>query len=380
MRPGRLRLEGTMKFFATAAWGTEAALRDELRELRTPRVRCDRGGVNFEGHWEHAWKVCLHSRIALRVLLPLQEFFSPDADALYDGVRSVDWSEHLSPEHSLAVTASCRDSVLTHTNFVAQKVKDAVVDQQRDKAGERSSVDRHDPDLHIFLHLKKNRATVYLDLAGDSLHKRGYRKKTSKAPLKESLAAAILRLSKWDRRRPFVDPMCGSGTIAIEAALWSRRVVPGLSRERFGFERWPNHDESAKNKMAELREQAQAQALTEGPDIFASDVDPEAIDAAFRNAQAAGAQVEVTQASVFDLKPLGPAGMIVTNPPYGKQIDTDAEFYTRLGQTFQKLKNHRIGILLADRKFERAMGLEQERYQLLFNGDIQCSLGSYEIE
>jgi putative N6-adenine-specific DNA methylase len=368
-----------MKFFATAAWGTEPALRDELRELRIPKVRCDRGGVNFEGDWKHAWLVCLQSRIALRVMLPLLEFEARSGEELYEGVRQVDWSGHLSPKHTLAITAFCRDSALTHTNYIAQKTKDAVVDQQREKIGSRSSVDRQDPDVSVFVHIKKNQTTLYLDLSGEALHRRGYRKQTVKAPLKENLAAALVRLSGWDRKRPFCDPLCGSGTIAIEAALMSRRISPGLDRHHFGFERWPGHDESARKGMSELREQALDDERLEGPDVFASDIDEQAIQAIRRNARAAGAEMIIEQRAVADLAPLGPSGMIVTNPPYGMRLETDRPFYQGLGQTFKTLKGHRIGVILANRNYERALQILPEKFQLLYNGDIQCRLVVYEI-
>ncbi len=368
-----------MKFFATAAWGTEPALRDELRELRIPGVRCDRGGVNFTGEWKHAWRACLHSRIALRVFHPLAVFEASSGQLLYDGVRAVDWQEHLTPKHTLAVTAFCRSSALTHTNFVAQKVKDAVVDQQRDRCGVRSSVDRRDPDVGIFIHLKKDVATVYLDLAGESLHRRGYRKRTVEAPLKESLAAALLRLSGWDRKRPFCDPMCGSGTIAIEAALWSRGVAPGLARKRFGFERWPRHDSAAKEQMAELRAQACDRVASDGPRVMAADIDGQALDAARANARAAGAQIDFFRQSVMEIEPLAPPGMIVFNPPYGKRLEAGREFYGDLGKALKRLSRHRLGILLAQRSLERALRLKSERFQLIYNGDIQCRLVVFEI-
>ncbi len=215
-----------MDFFATAAKGTEPALRDELRQLRIPGVRCDRGGVNFSGEWESGFRVCLHSRIASRVLVVLGRFDVVSEKDLYDAVSSIDWTKHITPDHTMAVTAACRSSKLTHTNCIAQKTKDAVVDQIRDIRGTRPSVDRRDADVDIFVHLVKNKATIYLDLSGESLHRRGYRKHTTRAPLKETLAAALLRLTGWNRKTPFVDPMCGSGTIAIEAAMWAANIAP----------------------------------------------------------------------------------------------------------------------------------------------------------
>jgi len=204
-----MTLPDPLPFFATAAKGTEGALRDELRELRIPGVRADRGGVHFGRTWEDAWLACLHSRIAMRILAEVARFPAPSGESLYQGVRAVDWSAWLSPRHTLAVTANCRSGALTHTGFIAQKTKDAIVDPLRDRFGDRPSVDRKDPDLHVFVHLVRDEAVVYLDLAGESLHRRGYRSEHGEAPLKDTLAAAMLRLCGWDRASPLVDPMCG---------------------------------------------------------------------------------------------------------------------------------------------------------------------------
>ncbi len=366
-------------YFATAAKGTEPALRDELRSLKLSSVRCDRGGVHFSGPPEAAWKACLHSRICLRVFEPVAHFEAASGRALYDAVRAVDWRDHLTPDHTLAVTAFCRSSGLTHTNFVAQRVKDAIVDQQRDAGGKRSSVDRRDPDVPLFIHLVRDRATLYLDLAGDSLHKRGYRKKSVPAPLKENLAAALLRLGGWNRRRPLTDPMCGSGTIAIEAWQWARRIAPGLSRERFAFERWPAHGRAEQEQMAELREQARAGALREGPEVFAFDVDDKALDATRANNRAAGAGVVIEKRSVFDLEPGPEPGFVATNPPYGQRLAAGDDFYRKLGQTLWRLRGYRIGILLSKQRLQRLLGLKPDRYQIVYNGDLQCRIVQYGI-
>ncbi|HEX3344142.1 MAG TPA: THUMP domain-containing protein, partial [Polyangiaceae bacterium] len=253
-----------MKFFATAAKGTEPALRDELRELRLRGVRADRGGVHFEGQLVDAARACLWSRVAVRILVEVAVFAAPDGEALYEGARAVPWATWMTPRTTLAVRATCRSSRLTHSQFVAQKTKDAVVDALRDRFGERPSVDRDDPDALLAVHLARDEATLYLDVGGSSLHERGWRAKAGAAPLRETLAAAVLRLSGWDRERPLVDPMCGAGTIAIEAAAWSRRVAPGLARARFGLERWASHDDAERRAMVALREEARAAKRADG--------------------------------------------------------------------------------------------------------------------
>src|ERR1700722_7702798 len=286
VRPG-----STVRFFATAAKGTEPALRDELRELRLKRVRADRGGVHFEGEMTDAARACLWSRVAVRILLEVATFEARDGAALYAGARAVDWSQWMTPEATLAVRANCRSSQLTHSQFVAQKTKDAVVDALRDRLGHWPSGDRDDPDALLAVHLARDQATLYLDVAGSSLHERGWRAKAGAAPLRETLAAAVLRLSGWDRKRPLVDPMCGAGTIAIEAAAWSRRLAPGLSRKVFGFERWAGHDDVGRRAIAALRDEARAAALPQGPPVFASDVDARSVELARHNARSAGVEL-----------------------------------------------------------------------------------------
>ncbi len=366
-----------LAFFATAAKGTEGALRDELRELRLRRVRADRGGVHFEGGWSDGWRACLHSRIALRILHPLGTFDAVGGDGLYQAVRSIDWSRFLTPRTTLAVTAYCRDSALTHTNFIAQRTKDAIVDPLRERLGERPSVDRKDPDVHVFVHLVADRVTVYLDLAGESLHRRGYRANALEAPLKETLAAAILRLAKWDPERPFVDPMCGSGTLAIEAAMRACRVAPGLLRPRMGFERWASFSSEDARTMAWMRAQAREAARPAPAAIRALDVDPQAVELTRANARLAGVRIECVRQPIAALALSGEPGLIATNPPYGLRLATDAALYPEIAQVLLRQQGWDIAVLAGDRAIEQAMP-RPDRWQAVFNGDLECRLLMYE--
>lgn len=253
-----------MKFFATCAKGTEGALRRELSGLRLHAVRGERGGVSFEGNLEAAMRACLHTRVGMRILLHLSSFPATDATSLYDGVRAVDWLPWLTARTTLAVEASVRDSAITHSGFAALKVKDAIVDALRDKLGARPDVEPKDPDVRIVLHLAKDHADLTLDLAGEPLHRRGYRSGATPAPLKESLAAAVLSLGHVDPDRPFIDPMCGSGTLAIEHALAARRIPPGLGRA-FGFQRWPSYRGVLQSTWDRMKEEARRSALPSAP-------------------------------------------------------------------------------------------------------------------
>lgn len=367
----------TLRFFATAAKGTEPALRDELRELKLRHVRADRGGVHFEGDLGEAARVCLWSRVAVRVLLEVSLFDAPDERALYEHVHAVEWEAWLTPRTTLAVRATCRSSRLTHSQFVAQKTKDAIVDRLRARLGERPSVDRVDPDVGIALHLAKDRAILYLDVGGSSLHERGWRGRGGTAPLRETLAAAVLRLSGWDREMPLIDPMCGAGTIAIEAAAWSRALAPGLARKRFGFERWASHDAALRTRVAELREQARAAGRDHGAAIHASDADAEAVRNARQNARAAGVAIDLRQRSVRDLPAMGRDGIVVTNPPYGQRLEAEPGLYTELATALSRLGGASIALLAGTPAIERAMGRPPDRFWLLYNGPIECRLLLY---
>jgi putative N6-adenine-specific DNA methylase len=368
-----------VRFFATAAKGTEPALRDELRELRLVGVRADRGGVCFEGGMADAARACLWSRVAVRVLLEVAAFEARDADSLYQGVRAVDWSEWLTPRTTLAVRASTRSSRMTHSQFVAQKTKDAVVDALRDRFGARPSVDKDDPDVLLSVHLARDEATLYLDAGGASLHERGWRAQAGAAPLRETLAAAMVRLSGWDRQKPLVDPMCGAGTIAIEAAAWARKIAPGLSRARFGFERWASCDDSVRDGMRALREEARGAARAEGPPVFASDANPRAVERARDNARAAGVELIVDRRDVRGLGPLDPPGFVVTNPPYGERLAGDEPLYEDLARALLRLRGHTVALLAGSPDLGRAMGREPGRWWILFNGPIECRLLLYFI-
>ena len=313
-----------MRFFATCAKGTEGALRRELGALRLHAVRGEHGGVSFEGKLEAGLAACLHSRCAMRVLLEVARFPSGDATALYDGARAVDWTAWLTTRTTLAVEATLRDSSLTHSGFAALKVKDAVVDALRDRLGARPDVDPKDPDVRLVLHVAGAEATLALDLAGEPLHRRGYRAGMTPAPLKETLAAAVLSLGGVDRDRPFIDPMCGSGTLAIEHALAARRIAPGLGRA-FGFQRWPVYRGALQSTWDRMKEEARRIALPAAPaPIVARDLFTKALDAARRNAAAAGvlADIRFERGDVRELAPESgmDAGAVCMNPPYGERL------------------------------------------------------------
>src|SRR5207244_10342366 len=230
------------RFFATCARGIEPILAEELRQLAAADIEAGRGGAHFVGDRRLLYRANLWLRTAIRVLQPILTVRVESPEELYEAVRTVDWSRYLTPEHTLAVDSNVRDSAITHSKYAALKTKDAICDQFVERSGRRPSVDVETPMVGLNLHIYRNEAVLSLDSSGESLHKRGYRPIQTRAPLNEALAAALVLLSGWRGDTPFVDPMCGSGTLPIEAAWIALRRPPGLTRRRFGFQGWMDFD------------------------------------------------------------------------------------------------------------------------------------------
>ena len=369
-----------MKFFASVAKGCESVLREELEELGLNHLHEVSGGVGFEGELTDGWRACLWSGIAQRVLLPLAEFKAPDPETLHRESANVDWSPYLTPTLTFAVSAASRSSAITHTDFAALKVKDAIADRLRKDFGERPSVSRDDPDVHVFLRLFRDKATLYLDMAGTPLQRRGYRIAAREAPLKETLAAAMIRLSGWDRSSPLIDPMCGSGTIPIEASLWARGVAPGIFRPRFGFERWADFGDEGKRVMSEMRGEARRRACGRAPRIVGSDSDAEAVAAAVANAKSAGTRISIRQADLGDLQATGAPGFVISNPPYGRRIAAGEDLFRLMASAFSKMRGWRVCLLAGGPELSRALPLRPVFRMPLFNGDIECEFLVYDVE
>src|SRR5262245_36244335 len=356
--------------------------------MRIAGAKGDHGGVWFEGPLTMAMGVCLRARVAVRVLMQLAEFDAPDGPALYAGARAVAWRDWLTDKSTLSVHASVSDTpALTHSGFAALTVKDAVVDALRDAFGARPDVDTKSPDVGIVLHLAAGRAGLFLDLAGEALHRRGYRVAMVEAPLKETLAAAVLALGGARADLPFVDPMAGSGTLAIEHALAARGIAPGL-RRRFGFERWPTLPPEAlaawQGMRADAEEAAIAAQRIELPPIVCADVAADAVAAARQNAAAAGVDDVLTfeRADVAALAPRWPAGTVVTNPPYGERLKPEAlgALYRSMARAFERLAGWRIVVLSGSPLWSHAMRGKPAVSHKLWNGPLEVRLLCYEIE
>lgn len=380
-------------FFATAPKGIEPLLADELRALGAFEVLEARSGVAFSGPLEIAYRACLWSRLASRVLLPLATFPATSPEELYDGVRAIDWSEHLSTESTLVVDASVSGSKITHSHYAALKIKDAVVDQFRDRTGDRPSVDAERPDVRINLYLLRDTATLSLDLSGDSLHRRGYRDEGVLAPLKENLAAAILIRAGWPeiaaRGGALVDPMCGSGTLLLEGAYMAGDIAPGLLRPHYGFLRWRGHDTALWQGLMEEAQARRAAGLARIQTIVGYDADHKAIRAAWANIDQAGLreQIHVERREVAALvAPSGESanGLLVVNPPYGErlgEVEALKEVYGTLGD---RLKEQFVGwkaaIFTGNVDLGKKLGLRAKKMHTLYNGALECKLLHIEVQ
>jgi 23S rRNA (guanine2445-N2)-methyltransferase / 23S rRNA (guanine2069-N7)-methyltransferase len=359
-----------MQFFATCAKALEPLVAGELVALGATDVAQTRAGVSFAGTLETAYRACLWSRVASRVLLPLATVEAADERALYDGVRTIRWSEHLGPDETLAVDATTG----------ALKIKDAIVDQLRDETGRRPSVDTRAPDLRINVFVQAARATISIDLSGDSLHRRGWRRSGVEAPLKENLAAAILLLADWPTSAasaaPFCDPMCGSGTLPIEAALLAADAAPGLGRERFGFTAWRGHDAALWRRLVD---EARARRHPITSPLFGSDQDARAIAAARDNAKRAGVAIDFAVRDFADATPpTENPGVVVMNPPYGERLGESAALgplYEQIGAVLRhRFTGWHAFVLTANPDLQKRIGLRAARKHVLYNGAIECRL------
>jgi len=374
------------QFFVTCAKGTEGALRRELVALRMRGPRGATGGVSFSGTLMDGMKVCLHSRVAMRVLLELAAFEAFHADQLYERTREIDWTDFVGQGMTIAVHATTQDNPnLRHSGFSALKVKDAIVDMLRDRNGRRPDVSVDNPDVSVVLHVRGSEARLFIDLAGEPLHRRGYRVAMVEAPLKESLAAAVLSLGGVKADQPFIDPMAGSGTLAIEHAMMARNIAPGL-RRRMNFERWATPDQ---RKIWEILLKSARESIRSAAPcpILARDVDGNAIAAARRNAEAAGVVADITF-EVADVAGLGrrdPPGTLCTNPPYGERLEpadsgADVErLYASMARAFDAMAGWRAVCLSGNPAFAKVLNRRPAISHRLYNGPLETRLLVFEL-
>lgn len=418
-----------MQFFATTSLGLEAVLSEELKALGARNIVIGRGGVSFEGDQIHVYTTNLWLRSATRVLVVLRTFSAAHEVMLYDQIKRMKWESFLTPEKTLAVDCTMggvsrppqeeRDDRrfgpregrspqrnmrgprgssdrfyeerapkkgLTHSHYVSLKIKDAIVDRCREKYGSRPDVNTEAPDLKIHAYIVGTKCTLSLDSSSRSLHERGYRKETGEAPIKETLAAALVKLTEWDGKIPFYDPMCGSGTFAIEAAMIAQNVAPGLMRtdDYFGFKGFPEYDEKMWKK---LKEEARSKInLKQQAKMFAFDQNPYRLQQAMENAKRAGVDkiIHFEKKEFIDSNPpCKDPGLILMNPPYGERMgdpDQMQVMYKQIGDTLkQKYKGWNAYIFTGNIESMKWVGLRTSRRIHLHNGPIECRLLKYQL-
>jgi len=371
------------RFFAPCPRGLEAALAAELTLLGGEFVNPAEGGVGFAGPIELAYRANLESRLASRILWQVAHGGYRNEDELYRLAQGVDWSRQFRVDRTLRVDVAATRSPLQSIEFATLKVKDAVCDRFRADSGKRPSVDKQRPDVRLHAYLTEREATLYVDTSGEALFKRGWRRDADVAPLRENLAAGLLALAGWTPETPLLDPMCGAGTIAIEAALIAADAAPGRQRS-FGFQKLAWYDGPTWQRIRQRAHDRVRKAPT-APSIFASDIDPQAVARARNNAAASGVAewIELTAADVLGRKAPGPAGLLVANPPYGVRLDDDAKvaaFYPKLGDALKRrFAGWTACLLTGDPRLPKLIGLKPSKRTPLYNGAIECRLFRFEI-
>jgi 23S rRNA (guanine2069-N7)-methyltransferase / 23S rRNA (guanine2445-N2)-methyltransferase len=377
------------RFLASAPRGLADLLAKELAILGAADVRERTTGVAFSGTLEPAYRACLESRLANRVFLELSRFEAPSAEAFYGAARQIDWPQHLGPRATLACDFSGKHPAITHSHFGALKLKDAIVDAMRDATGARPDIALDRPGVRVHAHAHGTQITISIDLAGESLHRSGYRGAAGEAPLKENVAAGMLARAGWAELAAggaeFLDPMCGSGTLVIEAAMMAAGCAPGLKREYFGLLGWRGHDEALWRRLrAQARSLCRADAK---PTVVlrGQDRDPAAVRDARANAQRAGigSWVEFEVRPLSQVEPRGPAGLLCTNPPYGvrlQDLEAARAVHRELGQVLrERFQGWQAAVLTAP-QLGMELGIRAARTHTLWNGAIECRLLRMRVE
>lgn len=374
-------MQEDFKMIAVTFYGLEDLLAAELLKLGARDISKHNRAVSFVGDLGFMYKANLNLRTAIRVLKPVCSFKATNEEMLYQGIKSIDWVQIFDVHQTIAFDVSLNSEYFTHTLYVAQKSKDAIADLFREKTGQRPSVNTDSPEIRINLHIFQDQVNVSLDSSGDILYKRGYKKSSGEAPLNEVLAAGLVLLTGWDGRTTFIDGMCGSGTIATEAALYANRIPPGYFRSRFGFMNWKDYDialfdtiyENSISKIAEHQ-----------PKMVAVEIDKRMADIASANIRCAKVDdvLKVENADFFDYKPTASAGTLILNPPYGERLRNfnTEEFYKKIGD---KLKKDYAGftcwILTSSPAGMKSIGLRPSRKITLFNGALECKFLRFDM-
>lgn len=377
-------LDTDFKMIAKTIFGLEETLAGELSRLGAKDVEIHNRAVSFVGDKGFMYKANLCLRTALRILVPIETFTVVNEQSLYESMQSINWEDYMNVNDTLAIDTVLNSELFTHSQFISQKAKDAIVDQFRAQHNDRPNVDLDKPTIRINLHIFRDVCTVSLDSSGESLHKRGYRDKTNLAPINEVLAAGLVMLSGWDKRTNFIDPMCGSGTILVEAALYANNIPPGYFREDFGFMRWQKIMPFEEELWDIIFDAAINKITNHEQKIIGGEISPNVTKKAKENIKLAKVDdvVTIRNCDMKDFEVPAGRGVVVINPPYGERMvkDNIEELYKMMGDTFkQKFAGYTCWILSSNLEAFKHVGLRPTRKITLFNGQLECKFLKYEI-
>jgi putative N6-adenine-specific DNA methylase len=372
---------GEFRMVAKTMQGLEGVLAKELSKIGAREVKEHKRAVSFVGDNGTMYKANYLLRTALRILKPVSKFTAQNEKQFYDGIYAIDWTQWMNADNTLAVDCTLNTEIFNHSYYIAQKTKDAIVDQFREKFNKRPSVDTDFPTLRINIHVTREEVTVSLDSSGYSLHKRGYREEQGAAPMNEVLAAGIVLISEWHPSQRLIDPMTGSGTIAIEAAMIGSHIPPGVFREKFGFENWNDFDAPL---WETITESAINRISNEALNILALEIAPPVISKARENIVRAKVDdlIKTTCADFFEWDPPEGKGILIMNPPYGERLEQDDSlaFYKKIGDTFKKkYSGYEAWLITSNAEALKEIGLRPSRKITLFNGPLECRLMKYEM-
>ena len=367
------------KIVAKTFAGLEHVLAGEIRALGAESVTVERRAVSFAGDQELMYKANFHLRTALKILKPIAEFEVTRRDELYDYAKEIPWTNYLALGKSFAIDSTVQSEMFVNSMYASLRVKDAIADHFREATGKRPSVNHEDPDIRINVYLMGNHCILSLDSSGESLHKRGYRVGQGDAPINEVLAAGMILLTGWHGEKDFLDPMCGSGTLLIEAAMIAKGIPPGIYRKSFGFEQWPDFNEELFEEIYNGEYEKEFTGKIAGSDISGKDI--ALAKANIKNASLTKF-IDLQVCDIADLEPAFQNGIIITNPPYGERMKPQsiAELYTTIGNT---LKNRFAGfeawMISSSIDGLKSVGLKPAKKIDLFNGALACSYRCYEL-
>ena len=365
------------RFVATTYAGLEQVLAEELIGLGADDVEEARRSVYFSGNMELMYRANYSLRTALKILMPLRTFSIKRVDDLYHQVSKIKWEDYFDANQTFAVQSKVFNDLFRNTMFASLKTKDAIVDRFRRISGQRPSINVNQPDVLINLHITNENCTISLDSSGESLHKRGYRTGTHEAPISEVLAAGMIKLSGWSGSESLSDPMCGSGTIVIEAAMIAKNVLPGEIRKKYGFQQWKNYDPKLFQNIKDQKDHTPI-----GFKIYGSDISRENIDMAYQNAENATVLNDI-QFEIADFRKLEKkteSSFLLFNPPYGERIKTgDQVFYSMVGERLKHHYPNTIAWLISTNECLKSIGLKPEVKIPLYNGSLSCSFREYKL-